>query len=320
MFYFVYILKILAMILITNTHYTDIYPYPLLASGGLLGNVMFLWVSGFLLTNLKGLKFHKWYFSRLKRVYPIIWIPTFILISIGFYTLESMNLIQYFLFPTYYHFIGSIILLYVPYYFVMKLTKLRNNIPLVSLIVFVLQLTIYLFFYDRSYYHIDTVREPMIRFLFFQAMLMGAYFRVYKDKYINNIKIANFIFLFIYTFLYLGSKLLFSRYEVVSDYQIVNQFVLILCLYYIAKVFISLEDRISVYLSSYSKTIIFLASITLEVYVVQFYVIEKLNISVFPINFIIVTSSIILGAILLHYIIKYLYAGIGFIYIKVSRR
>lgn len=48
-------------------------------------------------------------------------------------------------------------------------------------------LLVYTFAYDKSYYHIDTVREPMIRFLFFESMLLGAWFRQ-KDDFFRLIK------------------------------------------------------------------------------------------------------------------------------------
>ena len=43
--------------------------------------------------------------------------------------------------------------------------------------IVIVHMLVYIFIYDKSFYHIDTVREPMIRFLFFEAMLIGAYFK-----------------------------------------------------------------------------------------------------------------------------------------------
>ena len=55
--------------------------------------------------------------------------------------------------------------------------------------IVIVHMLVYIFIYDKSFYHIDTVREPMIRFLFFEAMLIGAYFKSIFDKERNNFKI-----------------------------------------------------------------------------------------------------------------------------------
>ena len=40
-FYFITLLRALATIIITNAHYTGIYPSDIIANGGLLGDVLF---------------------------------------------------------------------------------------------------------------------------------------------------------------------------------------------------------------------------------------------------------------------------------------
>ena len=54
------------------------------------------------------------------------------------------------------------------------------------------------------------------------------------------------------------------------------------------------------------KSIItFIAGITLEIYIVQYVLIDLFrNIAVFPLNWIIITASIILAAVVLHYIVE----------------
>ena len=46
-------LRALAAVLITNSHYTGVYPMNIIASGGLLGDVIFFALSGFVLSNIK---------------------------------------------------------------------------------------------------------------------------------------------------------------------------------------------------------------------------------------------------------------------------
>jgi peptidoglycan/LPS O-acetylase OafA/YrhL len=53
MIFYITVLRALAAILITNAHYTGVYPNELIANGGLLGDVIFFAVSGFFLFNVK---------------------------------------------------------------------------------------------------------------------------------------------------------------------------------------------------------------------------------------------------------------------------
>lgn len=46
MIFFITVLRALAACLITNAHYTGIYPIEIIANGGLIGDVLFFAVSG----------------------------------------------------------------------------------------------------------------------------------------------------------------------------------------------------------------------------------------------------------------------------------
>lgn len=303
MIFFITVLRALASILITNSHYTGVYPIEIIANGGLLGDVIFFAVSGFCLYNIK-LKFAKWYAKRIIRIYPAVTIMTAIYLLIGFYTLEKMNLFEYFIYPTYYHFVASIVLLYIIYYIIIKNETLRNNIPKIMMGILFVQIVIYIFLYDKTYYHIDTVREPMIRFLFLQSMLLGAFFRQKSEKYMNKIKIFDWVKLIIFFVLYFASKLLFSKIDEISQYQIANQIILFITLYYFLKCFAEIDDKLNRLPNNIKNIIKFLASITLEIYVVQYPIIPIFRSLPFPINWIAITATIIILAYLLHFVSK----------------
>lgn len=201
-----------------------------------------------------------------------------------------------FIFPTNYHFVGSIIVLYIPFYFVMKTLWLRKNIPFVAMAVLIVCLLIYIFVYDKSYYHIDTVREPMIRFLFFFAMLLGAFFRDNMERYRNKKSIISWVLLPLLFVSYFASKLLFSKISMISDFQIINQILLFALLTAIFRCFCSLDGKLEK-LPKVAKAIInFISGITLEIYLVQMGIIDKLNVLGFPINWFIITATIIILA------------------------
>ena len=187
-FLFIVLIRALAAIVITNSHYTGVYPTDLIANGGLLGDVLFFAVSGYCLANTKG-GFGKWYLRRFVRVYIPAWVMTIIYMVLGAYVVTGwQDVVDFFVWPTHWHFVASIILLYVPLFFVSKHIEMnsRNYRRIAGILMFV-QLIIYMSVYDKSYYHIDKVREPMIEFLFFQAMLLGLYFRG-KSTYSECVK------------------------------------------------------------------------------------------------------------------------------------
>ena len=148
---YITVLRALAAMLITNAHYTGIYPTDIIANGGLLGDVIFFAVSGFCLCNVKK-TFPKWYLHRLLRIYPAVIIVTALYLILGFYSWEGglAEGVKWFLYPTYYHFVASIVVLYIPFYFIMKMVEKNGAgggrmIKLSVLIVAIVYVGVYLF-------------------------------------------------------------------------------------------------------------------------------------------------------------------------------
>lgn len=195
MIFFVTVLRALAAMIITNSHYVGVYPNDIIANGGLLGDVIFFAVSGFCLCNPK-LSFPRWYGKRIVRVYPQALIITALYLAVGIYKWESFTPFGWFVYPTNFHFIASIMVLYIPFYFLMRIPKLKANIPAVLAAVLAAQLIVYIAFVDKTTYNVDTVRNSFIRFLFAAAMLIGVYFRVNLDKFRNKNRLFNWILLF----------------------------------------------------------------------------------------------------------------------------
>lgn len=305
MVFFITVLRALAACIITNAHYTGVYPTDLIANGGLLGDVIFFAVSGFCLANVKE-NFPKWYAKRLTRIIPVTWIITAIYGAVGLINIEFnlKSILSAFIYPTRYHFVSSILILYIPFYFIMKFDKLRANIMKVGLAVAGVWVIGYIFFYDKSYYHIDTVREPMIRFLFLFSMLLGAYFRVEKDKYLNKKCIGAWIALPFLFAGYFASKMIFVKTSSVSQLQILNQVVLFLLLFVIFRCFISIDAKLEKLPKPIKSIITFISSITLEIYLIQIYIIQELNFLPFPANWILITAAIVALAFLLNKLVK----------------
>lgn len=314
MFFFINVLRALAACLITNAHYTGIYPTDLIANGGLLGDVLFFAVSGYCLANVKydlSLKgFLQWYGKRIWRIYPAVLIMTAIYMLLGFYSLKDHNVVWWYIYPTYYHFVASIIILYIPFFLIMRVEGLKKNILWIMMAIMVLWLGIYLILYDKSYYHIDTVYEPMIRFLFMESLLLGAWFRQNDSSLRNNFKIWYMFIASICVILYFVSKLLFAHRSYLASYQFINQMIIFILLYFIFRTFVGIDKYLEKLPNIYILSIKFISMITLEIYVVQYVMIGIFrNFGMkFPINWIALSSSIIVSAFLLHKLCNIIYS------------
>ena len=70
-------LRVLAIVLIANSHLEDLYPFRQLAADGLIGNSLFFMLSGLgiaLSPRTGNSGFFEWYRRRLSRIYPGLWL------------------------------------------------------------------------------------------------------------------------------------------------------------------------------------------------------------------------------------------------------
>lgn len=305
MFQFIVYLRAICAMIITNAHYEEIYPVSIIANGGLLGDVLFFAISGYCLYNIKT-NFVKWYGKRIIRIYPAVWLITIIYLASGFYHAGSAKAFgKLMIYPTYYHFVASIMVLYVIYYIlIFILKKCRKNrtrlLEIYMLAVLGVYLTVYILIYDRSYYHIDSVYEPAIRFLFLESMLLGAWFREKSTAVTRKVSLRDWAAAVVCFGIYFVSKLMFSRYGFLAQYQIVNQIVLFAVLFFIFKAFAGAEQYYKKMPKIFQGLANNISGITLEIYLVQYALIPRLNILGFPFNFIIVTAGIWASAMALH--------------------
>lgn len=307
MIYFITFLKALATCIITNAHYTGIYPTDIIANGGLIGDVLFFSISGYCLYNIK-MNFFQWYLKRFYRIYLPVTIVTVLFIILGFYKYSDSAFFYLFVYPTKNHFVASIMVLYIPFYFFIKNGFIKNNLIYVMIFVCLIFIIVYIGFYDKSYYHIDKVRQPMVRFIYFESMLLGAYFRQNDSKFRNVFKwyypVGGIVFFLIYSV----SKMMFVSRQSISEYQILNQFAIFVLLVFIFLTFAGLDSRLEALPLCFKKIIGFLAPLTLEIYILQKPIIDHLRfIKHFPLNWLCITVTIFLSAYILHWLCEKIY-------------
>lgn len=317
MIFFITFLRALAACFITNAHYTGIYPTDLIANGGLIGDVLFFAVSGYCLYNVKydlsARGFVGWYGKRIWRVYPPVLIMTALFMVFGAYELSAdKGFVWWYIYPTYYHFIASIIILYIPFFFIMKIKVLKERIPLLMGLIGIAWLVVYWLMYDRTYYHIDTVREPMIRFLFMESMLLGAWFRQNDKQLRNRFKAVYPVAAAIAFGIYFASKLFFSKRVSLASLQFLNQIAIFILLFFLFRTFCGLDRKLEKMPLPIKKSVQFLSDMTLEIYVVQYVIIDVIRDLglFFPLNWVVVTASILIAAFVLHKICRWMYSAV----------
>ena len=162
-------LRVLAIILIANSHLENLYPFRPLAADGLIGNSLFFMLSGLGLSLSLGKHeqpFADWYRRRLRRIYPALWVTVFFgcfLIQGGWRDWTFRELMANFLWPTQFTFVGQIVLFY-PVFFLIKSARSRRLEYAVMLGVLVIYLTAASFAYNLH----------VLSWLFYlQMMLLG---------------------------------------------------------------------------------------------------------------------------------------------------
>ena len=318
MYYFINYLRTIATVLITNSHYSNIWPIADLAAGGLLGNILFFATSGFCLFNIKE-NFGKWYLRRIVKIYPIMIIFTLLTVLIGDFSLTSgKEVVRLFLYPTNYIFLVWLMLSYVAFYVVAWLSqKYRKTTEIALAVVVGAWLLTYFIFVEKSSYHIDDVSKPFILFLYFSSMLIGALFKKHIDKF-NKIKAINVVLLFVSLIVYFGSKIAFSKIQAIVFWQILNQLSILVTLYFMFAVFSGLEEGLKKLPSWLNKTVKFMAGITLHIYIVQFVLIRRLEGLVFPVNFLVTTVAILALACAVYYAEFFIKKGIALLIDKIK--
>lgn len=319
MFEFINYLKLIATALITNSHFGKIWPISALATGGLLGNVIFLAVSGFLLYNIK-INFAKWFSKRFFRVYPALVMFTLFAVCIGEYPLNSFeDAFKLFVYPTNYIFLVWLIVCYCILYLVAFMDKkIKNFLEIAMAVILAVWILVYAIFYDKSVYSVDNVGEPFILFLYIESVLIGAFFKKHQSDF-GKFKISKLVITGGFLAIYFASKIIISRVAYLLNLQILNQFVILITLFLVFDLFMSVEPLFQKIPKKLNCVVKHISNITLQIYVVQFIVIKYCAEISFPLNLITVIIAIVLAATLLYYIEFLIRKAIEFICEKVKK-
>ena len=186
-------LRLLACIIITNSHLRNIYPESIsfMSFGGHLGNTLFFFASGWCLTNCTKrniIDFMKRRFFRLYTPYLIL-MPFLLFQPVEFYGLKGAEFWKI-IFPIYpYHFVVSMLILSLLFYgsSLIKQRFKTFNYLMQSIVVFALLVVYSTIVYDGSYKYNTNFGIPMLC-CFYIIMLVGGFAKTsnLKEKSLYN--------------------------------------------------------------------------------------------------------------------------------------
>ena len=295
------IIRFIATFLITNSHFGGLYPegYSFLATGGMIGNALFFFSSGYALYKSDRSNFIKWYLKRFFRIIISVWL--FMLISSLF--LNGSFAIVNIVYPPYW-FLQALLLFYIAYFFILKYAV--NHICKIAFLFIIPLVISFLMQHNREGQFImeETSNKYFLHYFYlFPIMLFGGLIARNKIKNTNNIGIIT-IMMFIAIGLYYAFKgLLITK----GLYYLQLFLPLLLCLS-IFTIYLTAE-RISRYTLpiKISKLIFYISKLTLDIYIVQFVIIRYFDIYLFPIGFFSSILVIFISAITLNFVSGFLF-------------
>lgn len=287
------IVKFLAVFLIINSHADIMYPkYSQLATGGAIGDALFLFCSGYTLFWNGVKRFDNWYKRRISRIYPSVFACLSVGIMLGYSTIGKLNIVKI----GGGEFVIAIMCYYILLYIVQKYCM--NHLSWVVVAVVVATLTAYWFFpykYETSSKGIYGISTVFRWIPYFGMMLLGAWLglRVKRGEKKVNAGWRDMVRLLFCLVIFYGLQFTAKKIPSVAPWQIVTLPFLAAIVYYIWKC-CNAEILRKMYMSKWgNKAIMLIGGVCLESYLFQHYLFtDELN-WLFPLNIPIITVFIL---------------------------
>lgn len=302
-FYYIDLLRFFAVCLITNSHMDSIYPHASLATGGAMGNAVFFAISGLCLSVPEKGEIGAWILRRIQRIYlPVFLAGLFLFVILEQRIHSFADFLSLFVYPTRWWFVGAIVLYYALFLlFVFRMNRKHQKI--LAVCTALLYAVLYIFFLDTSVWSIEKPSGHFQWVFYFEVMLLAYLSRDWLQEIVINRK-QKLLFLFLQALLfviYYSFKFLMSKFPALFSVQFLVHVLTLVFLWFLFLAGKGCENRIRKFLTGkpLGKLAAMLSSFSLEVYLVQEYIIEKASVLSFPINFVTAVILIILFAILL---------------------
>lgn len=305
---FITYLKVIAALLIINSHCRNIYPIYFLAIGGSFGNAIFFCVSGYCLANIR-LPFIQWIKKRIQRIIPAV-------IGIMLISIISGTVPDYFdntvgkycaFFLNRYWFVFAIIIYYFIFFFVFNVKK-NYLLRKIFIIYTIIYLAWYIFGIDKSTFSVELEGfAPFKVFFYFGIFIAGGWIRVntlcikkyLKLKYVKSIFILCLIVSFVAWGAVYGTIMVFDRAYSIQFFIHVAVFGFTISLMLLAILY---EEKLNKKPCSKSCSVI--ADSTLEIYLVQVTFQQSIEAVIFPLSWILFILVSLIGGITYHIILQ----------------
>lgn len=308
------ILKFIAVLLITNSHFDEQYTScQQLATGGAIGDVLFFFCSGYTLFLGRMGRFDAWYKRRIRRIYPSI-LAWALLTSIVW---NYRTNLFYALISGGEWFVSCILIYYVLLYWVRR--YLSNHLIWVYFGASFIIIIWYIMFFEPFYSILHSPDSIFKTFMFavphsgvwiykwnylkwsicFLFMLMGAHVGKIESGQTKNKEYSfskTSISLLMYIISFYGIQIICERFEVIAWVQIISIIPLLgVCLYMYRLA--ETKQMLALYQNKYCRWIMSgIGGLCLEIYLVQAWLrTTELN-HLFPLNLIILFGGFVLAA------------------------
>ncbi len=167
---FVSFIRFVAAVLITNSHFDELYPagFSWMSTGGALGNALFFFVSGWTLYLSRRSNFAEWIARRYSRIFPSAWIFYLCVIAAGAGTYAAAD----FLTLSSHWFLNAIVVFYPAFFFITKFFEKR--LPwIIALTAIPLAATF--FALPHESYILESGTLNLRWYAYFAIMLLGAF-------------------------------------------------------------------------------------------------------------------------------------------------
>lgn len=267
----IFLYKLIAAVLITNSHMGPIYgKFASLAIGGALGNTFFFIASGFLASSKKT-SFLPYMKKRILRIWPAVIVVTIVMYVLGElpeYT-SVLEMVRACIFPTAFWFVNAVIVCYILFYITSSyLEKYQLQVAIGFIVIY---LSYYLTLFDLKAASLESGYGKVL--YLFPAMLIGKSIRTnyaqekYKTAWIWGATMGSGVIWLLLQLI--ATKIPTLQVMVPFSSIAVGAFALLLLLRY--------EDRIRALNSRVKVVMHEMANSTLEVYLVQVVIIRYMS-------------------------------------------
>ena len=293
--YSIDIVKCLAAIIITNSHFELLYGnYSFMATGGTFGDALFFFCSGYTLFLGRQYPFFTFYKRRINRIYPTIFAWAFL--NCLFFN-SSQNFLNILLFGGGW-FVSCIMIYYIILWFIKKYAL--KKIPYVILVTFFIVVLWYFCIGIESNAHGSMYGRTYFKWChFFIFMLLGALmgYRSSQNSPPKNYNILLLVVVVLFSiFLFYVFFYFHKRLDYLNALQLFSLLPLSSFCYFLYHLFDSPIFSKIFHNKILGGFIRFVGGLCLEIYIVQFSLITDRMNAIFPLNIIIMFAIILIFA------------------------